>query len=308
MRTFLSQYLPGILMPVIFVFGPLAQTPAVETDLDDRYAAAVRWVQYKVPTQNLSIGMPKLPVVRGADDLCSQTEGAYYTAYADHVVYQFGWHARSDKPFPKECRVTQRFGQKQYRTKVEEFRTFKSAVESDVKLMASPARMFRSEFENYVTTHWILWDIDRWFEITIHRRKDSNLGEDRFLNSISIPDSGAVEIGAGSLRILGDRTTHDQKPTDSHKGPISEGIIITSKPRPAYTDEARSRNTQGTVVLRVTFLRNGGVGPITVVKGLEYGLTEQAISAAGRISFLPARANGSQQTVVKQVEYTFSIY
>ena len=89
---------------------------------------------------------------------------------------------------------------------------------------------------------------------------------------------------------------------------VTQGIKIISKPRPGYTDSARQANIQGTVILRVTFLGSGQIGSISPVKGLGNGLTEQAIAAARRISFEPAKTNGVGQTVTKQIEYTFSIY
>ena len=75
-----------------------------------------------------------------------------------------------------------------------------------------------------------------------------------------------------------------------------------------YTDLARRNEIQGEVLLRVTFLANGGIGSISVVSSLPYGLTEQAIAAAKKITFLPARKNGKKYAVVKTVQYTFSIY
>ena len=89
---------------------------------------------------------------------------------------------------------------------------------------------------------------------------------------------------------------------------VTQIMKILSKPRPGYTDAARQNNIQGTVILRVTFLASGQIGSISSVKGLPNGLTEQAIAAARRISFEPAKKDGLGQTVIKQVEYTFSIY
>lgn len=252
--------------------------------------------------------MPKLPIVQETNDECRETVGATYTAYAEQAVYQFAWHAKNDKPIPKACTEKERFSQKQYLNKLDEFRKLNSVVESETKIMASPAKMFRSEFASTITTRWLLWDIDRWFEITVTRRKDVNSSEDKFLSSMSVSDSKAIEIGPGSLRILGDRSTNAPKHDDNQSTTLSDGIVICSKPRPGYTDEARSSTISGTVILRVTFLRNGGIGPISVVKGLPLGLTEQAIAAAQRVSFLPARANGRAWTVAKQIEYSFSIY
>ncbi len=98
-----------------------------------------------------------------------------------------------------------------------------------------------------------------------------------------------------------------ERPPPPHVG-VTQGIKIISKPRPGYTDAARQANIQGTVILRVTFLASGQVGGISPVKGLGSGLTEQAIAAARRISFEPAKNNGVAQSVTKQIEYTFSIY
>ena len=89
---------------------------------------------------------------------------------------------------------------------------------------------------------------------------------------------------------------------------VTQGLKILSKPRPGYTDAARTAGIQGTVILRVTFNANGSIGTISPVKGLPSGLTEKAIAAARGISFEPAKRDGVGQTVTKQIEYSFSIY
>jgi AMMECR1 domain-containing protein len=55
-------------------------------------------------------------------------------------------------------------------------------------------------------------------------------------------------------------------------------------------------------------MSNGSIGSISAVSGLSNGLTEQAISAARNIRFEPAKKNGVAQTVVKQVQYSFTLY
>lgn len=90
-------------------------------------------------------------------------------------------------------------------------------------------------------------------------------------------------------------------------GIISQ-LMIVSKPRPGYTDDARINNVQGTVKLRVEFLASGRIGSVEPVHGLPDGLTEQAIEAARRIQFRPKQENGKPVTVTRQIEYTFSIY
>ncbi len=85
-------------------------------------------------------------------------------------------------------------------------------------------------------------------------------------------------------------------------------LKVLHKPRPAYTDEARSNGTEGTVQLRVTFVASGRIGSVEPLSDLGDGLTEQAIAAARELQFEPAKRGGTPVSVTKTVEYTFSIY
>ena len=93
-----------------------------------------------------------------------------------------------------------------------------------------------------------------------------------------------------------------------NKGGITQAVKIITKPRANYTDAAREKLVQGTVVLKVTFLASGAVGQITIVKGLSGGLTEQAVAAARSIRFEPAKVNGNAVSVTKTIEYNFAIF
>lgn len=120
--------------------------------------------------------------------------------------------------------------------------------------------------------------------------------------------------GSGSGSGLGNGNGNGTGDGDSGAPPppkrpsVTQNLAITSKPRPGYTDAARTANIQGTVILRVTFLGSGQIGSISAVKGLPNGLTEQAIAAARRISFTPKMVDGRPESVTRQIEYTFSIY
>ncbi|MBX3290117.1 MAG: TonB family protein [Acidobacteria bacterium] len=96
-------------------------------------------------------------------------------------------------------------------------------------------------------------------------------------------------------------------PPVAARGPSTD-IKILSQPKPGYTDEARKNSVQGIVVLRVTFLANGQIGPVTVVRGLPNGLTEKAIAAAKGIKFEPRKDRGIPRSVSKSVQYSFTIY
>jgi TonB family protein len=89
---------------------------------------------------------------------------------------------------------------------------------------------------------------------------------------------------------------------------VSVKARVLSKPEPQYTDEARSKHTTGTVVLRAIFAANGRVLGIRAVSGLPNGLTEQAIYAARQIRFVPAIKDGRPVALFVQLEYHFNLY
>ena len=89
---------------------------------------------------------------------------------------------------------------------------------------------------------------------------------------------------------------------------VTSPVKIISKPRPGYTDAARTNGVTGSVVLKVTLLANGSIGSITPVRRLPHGLTEQAIAAARQIRFEPKKVNGTPVSVVMTFDYGFTIY
>ncbi|HEX9959890.1 MAG TPA: TonB family protein [Pyrinomonadaceae bacterium] len=83
---------------------------------------------------------------------------------------------------------------------------------------------------------------------------------------------------------------------------------ILAKPRASYTDSARSAGIQGVVKIAVLFSAEGRTKYVMVVKPLSNGLTEEAIKAARQITFEPQLKDGKPVSVVKTVEYTFTLY
>lgn len=74
--------------------------------------------------------------------------------------------------------------------------------------------------------------------------------------------------------------------------PAQDPVVILSKPQPEYTAEARQKKIQGEVLLQVVFTAAGRVEVERVVRGLGYGLDENAEAAARQIQFKAARRNG----------------
>jgi TonB family protein len=81
---------------------------------------------------------------------------------------------------------------------------------------------------------------------------------------------------------------------------------LLNRPEPRYTADARKNEISGIVILKAVFGKNGQVQNISVVSGLPYGLTEQAIIAARQIKFTPAMKEGKPVSMWMQLEYNFN--
>ncbi len=88
---------------------------------------------------------------------------------------------------------------------------------------------------------------------------------------------------------------------------VDTRLVITAKPKPTYTREARHNGVQGFVTLKVLFSGRGKIARLRVMKGLPAGLTENAIRAACKIEFKPAMKNGQPVGQWLVVEYVFRL-
>lgn len=91
------------------------------------------------------------------------------------------------------------------------------------------------------------------------------------------------------------------------KKPELQPVEILFKPRPAYTDEARRRKVEGEVLLDVVFEASGSLHINRLVKGLGYGLDDNALAAAQRIQFHPARRDGQPYDCAALVHIVFEL-
>ena len=89
---------------------------------------------------------------------------------------------------------------------------------------------------------------------------------------------------------------------------VTRKAVITFKPEPGFTEEARKNNVTGVVRLRAILSASGGVTSITPIKTLPDGLTEKAIAAARQIRFTPAEKDGHAVSQYIVLEYNFNIY
>jgi TonB family protein len=89
--------------------------------------------------------------------------------------------------------------------------------------------------------------------------------------------------------------------------PASTSLEVLSKPPVQYTTAARQQKIQGDVVLRVTFTAAGQVVVQGVVRGLGFGLDEEARRVAQQIKFRPATRNGQPVDLTTNITITFQL-
>ena len=88
---------------------------------------------------------------------------------------------------------------------------------------------------------------------------------------------------------------------------VDAQAMITSRPAPSYTKEARRNSIQGFVILKLLLTANSKMSRVKVLKGLPAGLTENAIRAACKIKFKPAIKDGQPVARWVTAEYLFRL-
>jgi TonB family protein len=121
-----------------------------------------------------------------------------------------------------------------------------------------------------------------------------------------------------TLRLKGSPQPHaalSQKEREDNCGdPIYEFAEVTRRAKikrlkePSYTEEARAKRVEGTVVLTAVLCRNGKVTDIQVIQALPHGLTENTIETTRRIEFEPAEKNGETVSQRFRRECTFRLF
>lgn len=94
-------------------------------------------------------------------------------------------------------------------------------------------------------------------------------------------------------------------PAEPKPGEVNLKILV--KPRVSYTDSARLANVSGAISVAVLFGASGQIEATLLLKGLGYGLDQQAFMAARQIKFEPQQENGKPVSVVRMIEYSFEI-
>ena len=117
---------------------------------------------------------------------------------------------------------------------------------------------------------------------------------------------GTVHTGAfGEQSGAPLQTASNARPHTSE--PVFTPVEILFKPKPTYTDEARSLKLEGQVSIDVVFLSNGSVRIVRIARGLGHGLDEAAQQAALQVRFRPATRGGVPVDTNATIHITFQL-
>jgi TonB family protein len=93
--------------------------------------------------------------------------------------------------------------------------------------------------------------------------------------------------------------------------PGRAGVTIPKaiyQPNPEYTDKARRKKLQGTVLVGMVVTADGTVRDVNVIKSLEASLDKQAIACVSKWKFQPATKDGEPVAVHVKAEVDFHLY
>jgi len=105
----------------------------------------------------------------------------------------------------------------------------------------------------------------------------------------------------------------DAPPSDGPLGPVFQltGDISPPEkiyfPSPRYTEEGRQARIQGVVILEAVVDALGDVTRVKVLKGLPFGLSEEAVATAKQWKFRPAMRGGKPVSVYLNLTIRFSL-
>jgi len=275
----------------------------------------VKWETYQVSTKNIFFLLPKMPVLNKLNYYCSELKTNQYAAYAEDIVYGLNITSRERSDDLSFCKSIKKFSEKSFSEKVSEVKTL---LKEKTEIKYNQGNLEIIKIKGELFTYWFINDFanKRWFEFWATESDEKKETVKKFIESVKFgKKSDGIEIGKGADRTLGDESESDsntanvnsEQSGNSEKDEIVPLRVII-KPRASYTDAARQANVTGTVNLRVVFSSSGGIYRIDPINTLPYGLTEEAIKAAYKIVFIPAKRNGRNYSIAKNVQYTFNIY
>jgi TonB family protein len=123
------------------------------------------------------------------------------------------------------------------------------------------------------------------------------------LNRNALSTKKAVLITAAALTLVFPVAAMHVSDTTETVSPVVDQYTTP----PLYSDEARSQGVEGKVTLAVTVGADGTARSLQVVRGLGYGLDQNALVAVRDWHFAPAKRNGRAVESTARVDVEFSL-
>ena len=124
-----------------------------------------------------------------------------------------------------------------------------------------------------------------------------------------------VVVLAGAVVLLfGGTALFAQDASEKTSEPVYEvgnGVTVPKRvytPDPEYSEKARKKKINGTVVVAMIVTQEGRVRDVKISKSLEEGLDKQALAAVRAWKFEPATKDGKPVAVHLNVDVTFRLY
>jgi len=179
---------------------------------------------------------------------------------------------------------------------------YEPATERDLTVGGFPGKEYSSQTATTTTVMQFFATEDRLFRFAATGPAAALASIKEFFSSIKLgPNADGFDVSSGVFIELynGERVYLGSD--------VDVKARLVTKPEPTYTEDARDKKVEGTVILRAILAKTGRVERIRVFQGLPYGLTVQAIEAARKIEFVPAMKDGKAVSMWIQLEYNFSL-
>lgn len=285
-----------------FVFAATATTtaqtqsaaPAVQT----RQAELHNWKRYTVAGERFSVSLPTVPAMVSANmliwELRKSRRERRIGVYADGAVYCVYTYENITRQSLEEF-ISERNRNNRWDI----------SSETPVAAGAVKGKQYSSRGKPVSETAQFFSAEGRLYEFSITGSVAEDPAAQQFFSSIVLGKKAeGIEVHDGEGRPF-------SNPSCDQPGPgkeVDRKARVVMKPEPSYTELARQKRVVGTVVLKAIFSCNGSVVDIRAVTDLPHGLTEQAISAARKIKFVPALKGGNYVSMWMQLEYNFNLY
>ena len=123
-----------------------------------------------------------------------------------------------------------------------------------------------------------------------------------------------VGLAGAVVFLFGGTAPFAQDASEKTSEPVYEvgnGVTVPKRvytPDPEYSEKARRKKINGTVVVAMIVTQEGRVREVKISKSLDEGLDKQALAAVRTWKFEPATKDGKPVAVHLNVDVSFSLY